>query len=113
MNISLNTVNHVVDLAEEYRASQPPPSDEPVQLFAGDVSLDLGPAHANLYNFIDDLPDDQKHELSAIVWLGRGDSNNFEEAVRESQAHSPKTTAFYLSGMADLAGYLRSGVNKL
>jgi hypothetical protein len=113
MNISIDTVDKVIQLAEAYRASQPPPSREPVRLFSGKTSLTPHPTRVSLYKFIDGLPDEQKHELSAIAWLGRGDFDDFDEAVKHSQTHSPQTTASYWIAKRDLAGYLRDGVGKL
>ena len=67
-----------------------------------------------MHRLINDLSLEQKKELSAIVWLGRGDYDSFEDAMEnaDSVVGDGQGTAGYLEG-TDLAANISRGIDKL
>lgn len=92
LEISPATVVHVIFLARE-----------------GDVGA--GELHA----FIDALNDEEKAQLTAIAWIGRGafEPEDFEEAVATAIQEATTPTATYLMGMPHLAENLEAGLDAL
>lgn len=67
-----------------------------------------------LVAFINACDDDEKNELVALVWIGRGDftAREWSTAVAEAQARRETNTAHYLLGMPLLAAYLEEGLSE-
>lgn len=75
-----------------------------------------GPAGATeLHAFIDGLNDDDKAQLTAVAWVGRGafEPEDFDEAVATALAEATTPTADYLMGMPHLAENLEGGLEAL
>lgn len=75
-----------------------------------------GPAgEAELHAFIDALNDDDKAQLTAVAWVGRGafEPEDFDEAVATARAEATTPTADYLMGMPHLAENLEAGLDAL
>lgn len=75
-----------------------------------------GPAaHAELHAFIAGLNDDEKAQLTAIAWVGRGayEPEEFDEAVAMAMAEASSPTEDYLMGMPHLSENLESGLEAL
>jgi succinyl-CoA synthetase alpha subunit len=75
-----------------------------------------GPAaEAELQAFIDGLNDDEKANLVAIAWVGRGafEAEEFATAVETARAEATTPTASYLMGMPHLAENLEAGLEAL
>jgi hypothetical protein len=70
---------------------------------------------AELHAFIDDLNDDEKSQLTAIAWVGRGafEPEDFDEALATAIAEATTPTADYLMGMPHLAENLEAGLEAL
>jgi Protein of unknown function (DUF3775) len=70
---------------------------------------------AELHAFIDDLNDDEKAQLTAVAWVGRGafEPEDFDEAVATATAEATTPTADYLMGMPHLAENLEAGLESL
>jgi hypothetical protein len=70
-----------------------------------------------LHNYIKNLPDDERYELTALVWLGRGTGdeapNDWESLVRDASGDTAEGTAEYLVSKFPLARYLREGMRKM
>jgi len=92
LEISLRKVVHVVFLARE-----------------GEVG------HDELHAFIDGLNDDEKAQMTAIAWVGRGafEPEDFDEAVATATAEATVPTSDYLIGMPHLAENLEAGLDAL
>jgi hypothetical protein len=92
LEISPEKVVHVIFLAREGRA--------------GDGEL-----HA----FIDGLNEDEKAQLTALAWVGRGafEPEDFGEAIATALAEATTPTADYLMGMPHLAENLEAGLDAL
>jgi hypothetical protein len=72
-------------------------------------------AEPQLRDFIAGLNDDQKAELSAVAWVGRGafEPEDFAEAVATAMAEATTPTEDYLMGMPHLAENLEAGLDAL
>ena len=70
---------------------------------------------AELYAFIDALNDEEKAQLTAVAWVGRGafEAEDFAEAVATATAEATTPTADYLMGMPHLAENLEAGLDAL
>jgi Protein of unknown function (DUF3775) len=75
-----------------------------------------GPAGAaELHAFIGGLNDDDKAELTAVAWIGRGafEPEELDDAVATATAEATTPTADYLMGMPHLAENLEAGLEAL
>lgn len=75
-----------------------------------------GPAgEAELHAFIDALNDDDKAQLTAVAWVGRGafEPEDFDEALATARSEATTPTAVYLMGMPHLAENLEAGLDAL
>lgn len=68
-----------------------------------------------LHAFIDGLNDDEKAQLTAIAWVGRGafEAEDFDTAVQTALDEATVPTAVYLAGMPHLAENLEAGLDAL
>jgi len=68
-----------------------------------------------LHAFIDALNDDEKAQLVAIAWVGRGafEPEDFDEALATAYAEATTPTADYLMGMPHLSENLEAGLEAL
>lgn len=82
-----------------------------VIFLAREATVGAGELHA----FIDALNDDEKAQLTAIAWVGRGafEPEAFDEAVATATQEATVPTADYLMGMPHLAENLESGLDAL
>lgn len=71
------------------------------------------PLREELEGFIDGLTQEEKVELVALTWLGRGDydKTEWEDALEAAADRSNDRTADYLLGMPMLADYLEEGLD--
>jgi hypothetical protein len=70
---------------------------------------------AELHAFIAALSDDDKAQLTAVAWVGRGafEAAEFDEAVQTAVAEATTPTEDYLMGMPHLAENLEAGLEAL
>jgi hypothetical protein len=68
-----------------------------------------------LRDFIDSLNDDEKAQLTALAWVGRGafDPEDFDSAVETAYAEATVPTSVYLAGMPHLAENLEAGLDAM
>lgn len=71
------------------------------------------PVEAELKTFIHDLNVDDRVDLVALVWLGRGDAtiDDWSELHDEAQRNQAKSTAAYLIGIPLLSEYLAEALS--
>ncbi|MDB5594346.1 MAG: hypothetical protein JWM36_1307 [Hyphomicrobiales bacterium] len=70
------------------------------------------PVRAELVSFINNLNDDEKVELVALCWMGRGDfEGDWKGAMAEARGPGAYRTANYLLDMPLLADYLEDGLS--
>ena len=118
LTIPTDKVCYVIVMAREFdakeEASEPDPGSNPSDDNEISILEDQpdDPVVEELESFIDSLSDDERAELVALAWLGRGDddvsgwSTLREEAVRDLG----KPTGAYLLGMPLLGDYLEEGL---
>lgn len=70
---------------------------------------------AQLHEFIATLTDEDKAQLTAVAWIGRGafEAEEFDEAVRTAMDEATTPTEDYLMGMPHLAENLEAGLEAL
>lgn len=73
------------------------------------------PAQRELRAAIVSLNSDQRAQLVALAWLGRGDyeASDWREAVSAARERSQGSTARYLMGIPLLGDYVEDGADKL
>ena len=92
LEINLQKVVHVVFLARE-----------------------AGIGASELHDFIEGLNVDEKAQLTAIAWVGRGafEAEDFADALATATAEATIPTSDYLMGMPHLAENLEAGLDAL
>ena len=65
--------------------------------------------------FIDGLNEDDKAQLTALAWVGRGtfDATDFDRALETAYEEATVPTADYLTGMPHLAENLEAGLDAM
>jgi hypothetical protein len=66
-----------------------------------------------LASAIERLNDDEKADLIALTWLGRGDFDDYEEALEMALERMNDRTASYLMGDPRLGDHLSEGLSVL
>jgi hypothetical protein len=87
------------------------PSDEGMREVLEDYPDD--PVVEELTGFIDSLNEDERIDLVALTWLGRGTYDDFDSARQEARRHGARRTAAYLLGIPELGDFLEEGLSKL
>ncbi len=79
------------------------------------MARELGRAEAELRAFIDQLTDEEKASLVAVMWIGRDsfDASELEEAKRTAAEEATTPTADYLLGSPHLSDHLENGLDAL
>lgn len=74
-----------------------------------------GPDTPHLRDFISGLNEDEKANLVALTWVGRGsfEAEEFDQARAQAYAEATAPTEVYLSGIPALAEHLESGLDAL
>ena len=79
------------------------------------LARESGAGDRELHAFITALNDDEKAQLTAVAWVGRGafEAEDFDEAVATATSEATTPTADYLMGMPHLAENLEAGLDAL
>jgi Protein of unknown function (DUF3775) len=111
LTIPLAKLAYIVEKAREYDAEVPADDDE------REILLDTpdNPTAQELRDAIDGLNIDEREELLALLWLGRGDydAQSWPEALRQARETRSSTETEYLLGTPLLGDYLEEGVEAL
>lgn len=117
--INTDKVCFVIALARELESEDEgiaaDASNETDDQFAGALTDEAYAAtRQELVAFINACDDDEKNELVALTWVGRGDftAREWPGAVAEARARRETNTAHYLLGIPLLAAYLEEGLNE-
>jgi len=122
LTISLEKLAYIIEKAREYDAEVPADPDavagsDPADDDERQILLDTpdNPTAQELRDAIEGLNIDEREELLALVWLGRGDydGDSWPEALRLARETATPTEAGYLLGTPLLADYLEEGVAAL
>lgn len=76
---------------------------------------ELERAEGELRGFINQMNDDEKAELTAIYWIGRGsfDAGDWDEAVETARAEATTPTVDYLLGSPHFADHIEAGAEAM
>jgi Protein of unknown function (DUF3775) len=122
LTIPLAKLAYIVEKAREYDVEVPVDPDAATGSDAVDdnerqILLDTpdNPTEQELRDAIDGLNLDEREELLALLWLGRGDydAQSWPEALRQARETQSSTEAEYLLGTPLLGDYLEEGVEAL
>ncbi len=122
LTIPLEKLAYIVEKAREYDAEVPADPDAEAGSDAADdderqILLDTpdNPTEQELRDAIDGLNIDEREELLALLWLGRGDydAHSWREALQQARDTRTTTEADYLLGTPLLGDYLEEGVEAL
>lgn len=72
-------------------------------------------ATRELREFVDNLTEEERYSLVAVMWIGRDSfsADEYDEAYETARQESTNSTASYLLGVPMLADYLESGLEAL
>jgi hypothetical protein len=118
LNIATDKIAFIVEKAREFDVkegdSDPDAGSNATDDGNTDVLEDNGedPVREELVSFINDLNNDEKAELVALAWVGRGTFgvSDWNEAVSTARSEHGKHTAKYLLEMPLLGDYLEDGL---
>lgn len=118
LSVSLEQLGFIIIKAREFDAkegvTEPDPGSNPTDDGQGAVLEDHGddPVRAELVGFIHAMNEDERADLVALAWLGRGDGElaDWDELRSQALQEHNKRTASYLLGMPMLADYLEEGL---
>jgi light-regulated signal transduction histidine kinase (bacteriophytochrome) len=79
------------------------------------LARDLDRTEAEFDAFIESLNEDEKANLVALMWIGRGtfEPEEWDEAVQTALTEASTPTADYLKGSPHLADHLENGLDAL
>jgi hypothetical protein len=122
LTIPLAKLAFIIEKAREYDAEVPVDPDaatgsDPADDDERQILLDApdNPTAQELRDAIDGLNIDEREELLALLWLGRGDydAQSWPEALRQARETQSSTETEYLLGTPLLGDYLEEGVEAL
>ncbi|WP_341527653.1 DUF3775 domain-containing protein [Nostoc sp. UHCC 0302] len=123
--LSLNKIYKVIEISEIIYSSTESGKTKELETFMDKLSNYLedfnnpGRCSVNiLYKYVDEFSEEEKAEVIALMWLGRGISNgqaeNFPNLVKQVVELIPKNYATsYIIEKPLLGKYLRNGLRKL
>jgi hypothetical protein len=123
LSIPLETLTYIIEKAREFDVEVPPvltdDGSNPIDDEAGDTTIleDRidNPTMEELTAALDQLNDDQRDEIVALAWLGRGDftKDDWQDAVDAAHDRHNGEETRYLLGTPLLADYLEEGAAQL
>ena len=121
LSISVEKIRDIVLLAREFDLvefpDEPDPGEDPdaPRRSRNGAGRRRRPDEAELREMIDDLNEDERIDLIALVWVGRGDFDRAEwqEARALARERQEKKASDYLLGMPTLSDYLEEGLAAL
>jgi hypothetical protein len=123
LSIPTGTLAYIIEKARAYHAEVPPVLDDdgsnPIDDEAGDTTIledtPDNPTAQELKEAIEALNEDQRNEIVALTWLGRGDyvRDEWPEAVETARERHNGDEAQYLMGTPLVGDYLEEGAIQL
>lgn len=123
LSMPLGTLVYIIEKAREFDALVPPvlldDGSNPTDDEAGDTSIledrPDNPTAQELKVALNALNDDQRDEIVALTWVGRGDftDRDWDKAIEAAHERHNGDEACYLMGTPLLADYLEEGVAQL
>ncbi|WP_026868957.1 DUF3775 domain-containing protein [Inquilinus limosus] len=120
ITIPLEKLAYIVAKARAFDAEVPPVDDSSGSNPSDDGSRDIledtpdNPTYAELVDAIDSLSDEERVELLALVWLGRGDVTREEwpEVLEQAKDLHDERETDYLVGTPLLGDYIAEGLGQ-
>ncbi|MES2292389.1 MAG: DUF3775 domain-containing protein [Pseudomonadota bacterium] len=118
LDIPTDKLGFIILKAREYDMkesdSDPDEGSNPTDDGNADVLMDKSddPVQEELLGAIRELPEDERLQLVALAWLGRGtyDLSEWRTALDTARSEHRKRTAEYLLGLPLLGDYLEDGL---
>src|ERR1700722_13780204 len=118
LDIPTDKLGFIILKAREYDVkesdSDPDEGSNPTDDGNMDVLMDKSddPVREELLGAIRELPEDERLQLVALAWLGRGtyDLSEWDTALDTARSEHRKRTAEYLLGLPLLGDYLEDGL---
>jgi len=117
----LEQLAYIVEKAREFDAETEPVDSDPGSNPSDDSDVailedtDDNPTRQELAGALDALDDDQRIEILALMWLGRGDFDRagWRDALRQAREIHNAAETEYLIGTPLLADYLEEAIAAL
>lgn len=121
LTISPEKVCYILVKAREFDAKVPPAEESSGSNPSDDLQVDVledfadDPTQQELVSAIVDLNEDEKLDLLALLWIGRGDFtvDEWERARQQAADMRHKHVARYVLGTPLASDYLAEGLNLL
>ncbi|MFC4623992.1 DUF3775 domain-containing protein [Daeguia caeni] len=118
---NLENLEFIIAKAREYDVQVPTTDEDPDSGSNNDDELDIldakrdNPTRKELVAAIHSLNEDERMELLALMWLGRGDfsTSEWEDALATAADRHNGAEADYLLGTPLLGDYLEEGLAQL
>jgi hypothetical protein len=118
LDIPTDKLGFIILKAREYDVKEsdgdPDEGSNPTDDGNTDVLMDKSddPVREELVGAIQELPEDERLQLVALAWLGRGtyDLSEWDTALDTARSEHRKRTAEYLLGLPLLGDYLEDGL---
>lgn len=108
LNVDVETVSKIIARTREVYAGMPPIDED------GDTGEESGEESGfrEIAAIIDELNEDEKVDLVALMWIGRGTYgiDEMEHARRTARVEATHTTSDYLLSTPLIADYLADGL---
>jgi hypothetical protein len=120
LSISSEKVCYIIAKARQFEAKDVVADPDSGSNAADDKMVDVledqadDPVYEELTAFIGALDEDERAELVALTWLGRGDAGieEWSDLRREAARARNERTAAYLLGLPLLSEYLEEGLSQ-
>lgn len=121
LTIPLKTLGFIIAKAREYDVEVAPVDEDTGSNPTDDESLDVlearrdNPTRQELIDALEGLNEDERVELLALTWLGRGDftASEWPEALRLARERHDAKESEYLASTPLLADFIETGLNEL
>jgi len=123
LTIPLEKLAFIVEKAREFEVEVEPetpdeasdPADDRAGATAALQDLPDNPAEQELADALDGLNADERLDVVALMWVGRGDfePDEWDQARAQAAESAEAPTARYLTGTPMLAEYLEEGLEEL
>ena len=123
LSVPRETLIYIIEKARAFDVAVAPvlleDGSNPIDDEAGDTSIledrPDNPTAQELQEALTSLNDDQRNEMVALIWVGRGDftSDEWTEATEAARERHNGKEARYLMGTPLLADYLEEGAAQL
>lgn len=119
LTVRLETVCYTIVKAREFDVKVDPDDPDSGSNPSDDGAIDIledmqdDPTYEELSGALAAMNEDERYDLIALVWLGRGDFDSFDEAREQAVETEVKNWPDYLLGIPLLGDFLEEGLSNL